>query len=76
MAVVGREPGRPLRRSASIRARAFAAARDFIDDEFGSYLVFLTILMPVLIGVGALGAEGAYLLTQHRQAQAAADWRR
>ncbi len=39
----------------------------------GSYLVFLTILMPVLIGVAALGAEGTYVLTQHRALQAAAD---
>jgi hypothetical protein len=29
--------------------------------------------MPVLIGVAALGTEGAQVITLHRQAQAAAD---
>src|ERR1700722_17800725 len=54
-------------------AKAFTSVRNFIDDESGSYLVFGTILMPVLIGVAALGTEGAQVLTLHRQAQAAAD---
>ncbi len=54
-------------------AKAFKFVHKFIHDESGSYLVFLTILMPVLIGVAALGTEGAYVLTQHRAAQAAAD---
>src|ERR1700722_16134705 len=54
-------------------AKAFTSVRNFIDDESGSYLVFGTILMPVLIGVAALGTEGAQVLSQHRQAQAAAD---
>ena len=43
---------------------------DLYHDESGSYRVFLTILMPVLIGVAALGTEGAQVLTLHRQAQA------
>ena len=54
-------------------AKAFTFVHRFMRDESGSYLVFLTILMPVLIGVAALGTEGAQVLTQHRQAQAAAD---
>jgi Flp pilus assembly protein TadG len=54
-------------------AKAFTFVHRFIHDESGSYLVFLTILMPVLIGVAALGTEGAQVLTLHREAQAAAD---
>ena len=49
-------------------AKAFTFVHKFIHDELGSYLVFLTISMPVLIGVAALGTEGAYVLTQHRAA--------
>jgi Flp pilus assembly protein TadG len=52
---------------------SFTFVHRFIHDESGSYLVFLTILMPVLIGVAAFGTEGAQVLTLHRQAQAAAD---
>ena len=54
-------------------AKAFTFVHRFIHDKSGSYLVFRTILMPVLIGVAALGTEGAQVLTLHRQAQAAAD---
>jgi Flp pilus assembly protein TadG len=54
-------------------AKAFTFVHRFIHDESGSYLVFGTILMPVLIGVAALGTEGAQVITLHRQAQAAAD---
>jgi hypothetical protein len=54
-------------------AKAFTFVHRFIHDESGSYLVFLTTLMPVLIGVAALGTEGAQVLPLHRQAQAAAD---
>ena len=39
----------------------------------GIYLVPLTLLTPVLIGVAALGTEGASILSLHRQVQAAAD---
>jgi hypothetical protein len=46
---------------------------DDLRPKYGCYLVFLTILMPVLIGVAALGTEGAQVLTQHRQTQAVAD---
>ena len=63
----------PLRRRRRVIAKTFTPVRNFIDDESGSYLVFGTILMPVLIGVAALGTEGAQVLSQHRQAQAAAD---
>ena len=54
-------------------AKAFTFVQRLIHDESGSYLVFLTILMPVLIGVAALGTEGAQVITAHREAQAAAD---
>ena len=35
--------------------------------------MFVSVLMPTLIGVAALGAEGAYVLSQHRAVQATAD---
>jgi hypothetical protein len=63
----------PFRQSRRVIANTFTSVRNFIDDESGSYLVFGTILMPLLIGVAALGTEGAQVLTLHRQAQAAAD---
>ena len=63
----------PFRQRRRVIAKTFTSVRNFIDDESGSYLVFGTILMPVLIGVAALGTEGAQVLTLHRQAQAAAD---
>jgi Flp pilus assembly protein TadG len=56
-----------------LRRTLAARLRDLIHDESGSYLVFMTILMPVLIGVAALGTEGAEVLTLHRQVHAAAD---
>ncbi len=71
MGIVGKQPLSP--QHGRIIAKAFSFVHKFIHDESGSYLVLLTVLMPVLIGVAALGTEGAYVLTQHRAAQAAAD---
>jgi Flp pilus assembly protein TadG len=44
-----------------------------LRDETGSYLIFMTILTPVLIGVTALGTEGAFWLYTHQTLKAAAD---
>jgi Flp pilus assembly protein TadG len=65
--------GRTLAKASTSIHRFFTSAHRFLRDESGSYLVFGTVLMPVLIGVAALGTEGAQVLTLHRQAQAAAD---
>jgi Putative Flp pilus-assembly TadE/G-like len=42
-------------------------------DESGSYVVYMSVLLPVLIGVAGLGAEGTMMLSTHRSLQAAAD---
>ena len=54
-------------------SKVVAFIGDFIRDKSGIYLVPLTLLTPVLIGVAALGTEGASILSLHRQVQAAAD---
>lgn len=42
-------------------------------DESGSVIVYVALAVPALLGVCALGAEGAYRLYMHRLAQSAAD---
>jgi Flp pilus assembly protein TadG len=37
------------------------------------YLPYVTLLMPVLIGVSGLGAEGVMMLNEHRAVQSTAD---
>jgi hypothetical protein len=44
-----------------------------IRDEKGSYLLYMTFIMPVLIGVGGLAGEASLLLYNHRTLQSAAD---
>jgi Flp pilus assembly protein TadG len=44
-----------------------------LRDEEGSYLLFMSVLLPVVIGVAGLGAEGGLLLYNHRTLQSAAD---
>ena len=73
MGTFEKEAPSSLRQRKGTIAKGLGAVHDFIDDEFGSYLVFLTLLLPVLIGLAGLGTEGAYMLTQHRAVQAAAD---
>jgi Flp pilus assembly protein TadG len=45
----------------------------FWRDEEGSWFVYMSLLMPVLIGVAGLGTEGGLLFYQHRSLQSAAD---
>lgn len=42
-------------------------------DEQGSWLISMTLILPVLIGVAGLGTEGGMLFYQHRSLQSAAD---
>jgi Flp pilus assembly protein TadG len=42
-------------------------------DEEGSWLISMTLVLPVLIGVAGLGTEGGMLFYQHRSLQSAAD---
>jgi Flp pilus assembly protein TadG len=44
-----------------------------LRDEAGSYLIYMTLLMPVLIGVAGLGTEGGLVLYTHQTLQGAAD---
>src|SRR6266849_10570486 len=44
-----------------------------LRNEQGSTLVYMTLAMPVLIGIAALGTEGGLWLYKHRVVQSAAD---
>jgi Flp pilus assembly protein TadG len=44
-----------------------------LRDEKGSYIVVMTVLLPVLIGLAGLGTEGGLLFYNHRTLQSAAD---
>ena len=44
-----------------------------LRDEEGSYLLYMTLLLPVLIGVAGLATEGGLLFYNHRALQSAAD---
>jgi Flp pilus assembly protein TadG len=44
-----------------------------LRDEEGSYLVYMTLAMPILIGVAALGTEAGLAFYNHRTLQSAAD---
>ena len=44
-----------------------------LRDEEGSWLISMTFVLPVLIGVAGLGTEGGLLFYQHRTLQSAAD---
>jgi Flp pilus assembly protein TadG len=55
------------------KLRLFSLLRRLRRDEEGSYLVFMTLLMPLLIGVVGLGTEGGWWLYYHQTLQNAAD---
>jgi Flp pilus assembly protein TadG len=44
-----------------------------LRDEGGSYLLYMTVAIPVFIGFSALATEGALLFYSHRNVQSAAD---
>ena len=44
-----------------------------IRDEEGSYLLYMIFVLPILIGVGGLAAEGGLLFFNKRTLQSAAD---
>src|SRR5262245_19896332 len=44
-----------------------------LRDEEGSYLLTMTVVMPVFIGLAGLATEGGLLLYNHRTLQSAAD---
>ncbi len=56
----------PLASSPGLLAR-------LLRDEAGMYLIYMTLITPVLIGVAALGTEGGLRLYQHQNLQGAAD---
>jgi Flp pilus assembly protein TadG len=58
-------------RSTTIRRPGFLSR--FLSDEHGSYIVLMTLAMPVLVGIGGLATEGGYWLYNHRVVQSAAD---
>ena len=44
-----------------------------LRDEEGSYLLYMTVAIPVFIGFAGLATEGGLLLYNHRTLQSAAD---
>ncbi len=44
-----------------------------LHDEAGSYLLYMTLVIPILIGVAALGTEAGLAFYNHRTLQSAAD---
>jgi Flp pilus assembly protein TadG len=44
-----------------------------IRDEEGSYLLYMTITIPIFIGLAGLATEGALIFYNHRNVQSAAD---
>ena len=55
------------------RASGLRLLARLIRDEEGSYLLYMTLALPVLIGVGGLAGEASLLLYNHRSLQSAAD---
>ncbi len=60
-------------RSAALRARVFPPLVRLKNEEAGSYLVTMTVVLPVLIGFAGLGAEAGLLLYDQQTLQGAAD---
>ena len=60
-----------LARDGRLRGHRFLAR--LLRDEEGAWLIYMTFLLPVLIGVAGLGTEGGMLFYQHRSLQSAAD---
>jgi Flp pilus assembly protein TadG len=54
-------------------ARGHRLFARFLRDEQGSWLISMTFVLPVLIGVAGLGTEGGMFFYQHRSLQSAAD---
>jgi Flp pilus assembly protein TadG len=62
-----------LRLAKDRRARCHRLMARLLRDEEGAWLISMTIMLPVLIGVAGLGTEGGMLFYQHRSLQSAAD---
>src|SRR5580693_9052809 len=62
-----------LRLAKDGHARSHRLLARLLRDEEGAWLISMTIMLPVLIGVAGLGTEGGMLFYQHRSLQSAAD---
>ena len=62
-----------LRLAKDRRTRSHRLLARLLRDEEGAWLISMTIMLPVLIGVAGLGTEGGMLFYQHRSLQSAAD---
>ena len=62
-----------LRLAKDGHARSHRLLARLLRDEEGAWLISMTLMLPVLIGVAGLGTEGAMLFYQHRSLQSAAD---
>jgi Flp pilus assembly protein TadG len=62
-----------LRLAKDGHARSHQLLARLLRDEEGAWLISMTMMLPVLIGVAGLGTEGGMLFYQHRSLQSAAD---
>lgn len=62
-----------LRLAKDGHARSHRLLARLLRDEAGSWLISMTLVLPVLIGVAGLGTEGGLVFYQHRTLQSAAD---
>jgi hypothetical protein len=51
----------------------FSLLRRFLSDEDGSYLLYMSLGLPVIIGFASFASEGSLLLYNHRNLQSAID---
>jgi hypothetical protein len=58
-----------LRLAKDRRGRSHRLLARLLRDEEGAWLISMTIMLPVLIGVAGLGTEGGMLFYQHRSPQ-------
>ena len=63
----------PLSRPGNERGGSPRLLTRLLRDEEGSYLLYMTLTIPIFIGLAALATEGALIFYNHRDVQSAAD---
>ena len=54
-------------------ARAHGPLARLLRDEEGSYLLYMTVAIPIFLGFAGFATEGALIFYNHRTVQSAAD---
>src|SRR5579864_9330120 len=73
LAIILRRDTYPLPSMRRIPVRAIALGRGFCCSQRGSVAISIAILLPILIGMTALGTEIPYVIFKQRQLQMFAD---